>query len=192
VNTAASVGLVLGEASVAAAHNELRHGADGETGSLTREQQFVMFFESEFDALARYISRLCGNRGLGEDLAQEALVRTWTTWTHVREPHAYAYLVATNLVRREWKRRGGVMAVADLPEEMAPPPDVRRAAGEAAVDIRDLVDRLPRKLREAVLLHYFADLSVEQVAATTGRPPGSIRRQLHEARAHLRSAWSQS
>ena len=53
-----------------------------------------------------------------------------------------------------------------------------------AVDpwLRDLVDRLPEKLRQPVLLHYYADLPIETVAILLDRPAGTVRRQLHEAR----------
>jgi RNA polymerase sigma-70 factor (ECF subfamily) len=54
--------------------------------------------------------------------------------------------------------------------------------------LRDLVERLPGHLREAVLLHYYADLPVAEVAAALRRPVGTVKRRLHEARALLSDA----
>jgi RNA polymerase sigma-70 factor (ECF subfamily) len=45
--------------------------------------------------------------------------------------------------------------------------------------------RLPTRLRDVVLLHYWADLSVADVGQALGRPSGSVKRQLAEARALL-------
>jgi len=54
--------------------------------------------------------------------------------------------------------------------------------------VRDLVERLPAKLRPAVLLHYFADLPIDEVAHVLHRPTGTVKRHLHEARQLLLDA----
>ena len=58
--------------------------------------------------------------------------------------------------------------------------------------LQDLVQRLPVRLREVVLLHYYADLPIEQVAAAVHRPVGTVKRRLHEARAALATAVTAS
>jgi RNA polymerase sigma-70 factor (ECF subfamily) len=137
---------------------------------------FATIFRQEFPALAGYCAGLVGDRHLGGDLAQEALVRTWGRWTSVRNPHAYAYLVATNLVRRHWRqvaRRSQAEVAAALASQ---PPHV------ADRDLWDLVERLPEKLRVPTLLYYYADLPTDRIAQLLHRPIGTIRRRLHEAR----------
>jgi RNA polymerase sigma-70 factor (ECF subfamily) len=47
------------------------------------------------------------------------------------------------------------------------------------------VRALPERLRVVVLLHYYADLPVADVAKALRRPVGSVKRQLNEARALL-------
>jgi RNA polymerase sigma-70 factor (ECF subfamily) len=122
---------------------------------------------------------LVGDRDLGADLAQEALARTWARWPQVADPHAYAYLVATNLARRSWRNRSRErqaqsfltwQATTGVPDEDA---------------VLDLVMRLPERLRSATVLHYYADLPVDQVARLLHRPQGTIRQRLHEARKRL-------
>jgi RNA polymerase sigma-70 factor (ECF subfamily) len=54
------------------------------------------------------------------------------------------------------------------------------------------VRTLPERLRDVVLLHYFADLTVEDVATAVNRPAGSVKRQLSEARAALATALATS
>lgn len=137
-------------------------------------------FRAEFPRLAGYCAGLVGDEGLGADLAQEAMVRTWGRWRSVREPRAYAYLVATNLARRHWSRRSREREAHAL-----------LAAGARSVDpgpdtgVRDLVERLPERLRVPAVLHYYADLPVDEVARLLRRPPGTIKQRLHQARAVL-------
>ncbi len=140
---------------------------------------FEDLFRREFPRLSGYCTGLVGDRELGCDLAQEALARTWARWAVVTDPRAYSYLVATNLARRQWRIRtrehhARTVLAAGTAEQPAP---------DGAV--RDLVERLPDRLRAPALLHYYADLPVEQVARLLHRPQGTIRRRLHEARRAL-------
>jgi RNA polymerase sigma-70 factor (ECF subfamily) len=50
-----------------------------------------------------------------------------------------------------------------------------------------MVERLPDRLRVPVLLHYYADMSVAEVAAALKKPEGTIKRMLYDARARLAS-----
>jgi RNA polymerase sigma-70 factor, ECF subfamily len=141
-------------------------------------RDFTQTFRDEFPRLAGYCAGLVGDRDLGGELAQEALTRTWGRWTSVRDPHAYAFLIATNLARKAWlDRRRKAMAVEKLSGS-----DKTGMSWPADNSMLDLVERLPAKLRDPVLLHYYADLPTEEVARLLRRPAGTIRQRLHEAR----------
>ena len=142
------------------------------------DKAFTEFFAAEFGGLAAYCGRLLTRR-VAEDTAQEALVRVWTHWRTVRDPHAYAFLVATNLARHEWRSD---MRERALSETVGSGDRARRDASEPHVELRDLVNRLPERLRTPTLLHYYADLPTAEVARLMRRPPGTIRRRLTEAR----------
>lgn len=49
----------------------------------------------------------------------------------------------------------------------------------------DALSRIPRRHRDVVLLHYYAGLSVAEVALAVDRPQGTVKRQLSEARGQL-------
>jgi RNA polymerase sigma-70 factor, ECF subfamily len=154
------------------------------------EQEFDEFYLTQYSQVAGYCWRLVGDRELAHDLTQEAFARMVARWRRIDDPRSYVYRVATNLVRRSWRERDrsrlATEAVAASLVTEWPGPDT------SAVGLRDAVSALPRRLREVVLLHYFADLSVTDVAAAVGRPPGTVKRQLSEARTCLASALEDS
>lgn len=140
-----------------------------------RERAFLDLYGAEYAPLASYCWRLTRNAEVAADLAQEAFTRLYARWISVREPRAYVYHVATNLVRRQWRQQA--QSATTQPVDVA-------ATGQAddGLDVRLAVQRLPRRLRDVVLLHYYADLSVADVAQAMQRPAGTIKRQLSEAR----------
>jgi RNA polymerase sigma-70 factor (ECF subfamily) len=80
------------------------------------------------------------------------------------------------------------LAAADVELEAILGADTREAVWAA-------LERLTPEQRAVVVLRYSLDLSAAEVAARLERPPGTIRRHLHEARARLRGllpAWMQS
>ncbi|HVF18765.1 MAG TPA: RNA polymerase sigma factor [Mycobacteriales bacterium] len=145
--------------------------------STTRMTAYVECFQQHFPRLAGYCTTMTGNRHTGHELAQEAFARLFAKWLGVRDPRAYVYLVATNLAREQWRRaateRSAYDEVAHRSVPPAEPPDL---------GLRDLVERLPTKQRDAVLLRYYADLPVTEVAALLSMPEGTVKRLLHEAR----------
>jgi RNA polymerase sigma-70 factor, ECF subfamily len=56
------------------------------------------------------------------------------------------------------------------------------------VDVRALIEALPPRLRSAFLLHYYAGFGVREVASMLGRPEGTVKADLHHARARLKDA----
>lgn len=145
------------------------------------QQDFAVFFAAIWTDLAGFARTLTGDADSGDELAQEALVRIYPRYAVLREPRAYAFRVVTNLARDRWQRELRERTTwADLPrEDTAPPPDR---------SVLDAVQRLRRPHQEVLLLHYWADLSVDDVARVLHRPVGTVKRRLSEARAALHAA----
>lgn len=149
----------------------------------SREEGFRALYQAEYSGLAGYCTALTGDVQLARDITQEAFARLFARWVGVREPKAYVYYVATNLARRHWRRSKKEREIYD---EIGHRPGVEPATYDPW--LRDLVERLPERLREVVLLHYYADLPVSDVAVLTKRPVGTVKRRLHEARQLLAEA----
>jgi RNA polymerase sigma factor (sigma-70 family) len=119
---------------------------------------------------------------VGADIVQEALLRAWrrrATFDPERgTPRGWLVGILLDQARRHRLRR----------PRSVPPIDETGAAAPGAdrIDIERAVARLPRRQREAITLHYLADLSVAEVAALLGIAESSVKSHLGAARAALR------
>jgi RNA polymerase sigma-70 factor (ECF subfamily) len=139
--------------------------------------EFAQFYAQQWSDVAGFSAALVGSVNLGDDVAQEAFARLYARYPLVRDPRPYVFRVAANLAKRQNARRAESL-LDDLPEIVAPAVGVDPG-------LLDAVRRLPPRLSVVVLLHYYADLSVDEVARTLRRPAGSVKRQLSEARTVL-------
>jgi RNA polymerase sigma-70 factor (ECF subfamily) len=129
--------------------------------------------------LAGWCRRMVGNDEVAHDIAAEAFVRLLGRWTTVTDPRAYLYTTALNLVRDRWRRseRERVAlrkTAASVATQAAPAPELRM-----------VVEGLPRRLQQVVVLHYFADMPIDAIARQLGVAPGTVKRDLFDARAKL-------
>lgn len=146
---------------------------------------FATFYRDVFGDLAGYAWSLTGDPHVGDELAQEALTRVYVRWGLLREPRPYAYRTVTNLVRDRW--RAAAREAAALPSLVE---DGEVAAPDSST--LDAVRRLSPPLRDVVLLFYYADLPMQEIATALRRPLGTVKRRLFEARAALATALEES
>ena len=144
-------------------------------------------YDAHYGRLAGWTTKLVGDPDLAHDFATEAFVRLVRDWDTVDEPRPWLYGVTGNLVRDHWRKRGRehtAYAKVEVALETTPVPG---GVDELAtrLTVRDAVLALPDRLRLPVLLHYFADLSVAQVATQLGKSEGTIKRDLHDARKRM-------
>jgi RNA polymerase sigma-70 factor (ECF subfamily) len=140
-------------------------------------------WDQHYAQLAGWCAALVGDHDAAHDIASEAFTRLLARWVGVRDPRGFLYVTATNLARDRWRRE-------QRDRRLCARLEVMTTISEPACDpwLRDLVERLPDRMRVPVLLHYYADMSIEQVAAALHRPPGTIKRTLSDARNRLQ-AW---
>ena len=143
-------------------------------------------FRAAYPRLAGWVRRLVDNDDTAHEIASEAFVRLLSRWTRVDSPQSYLYMIATNLVRDHWRktereRRAirNVTAGAETNAVTHPGQDV---------DVRNLIEGLPAKLRDPFLLHYYAGFAIREVATLLHRPEGTIKADLFAARAKLKTA----
>jgi len=143
-------------------------------------------FNASYPRLAGWVRRLVDDDETAHEIASEAFTRLLARWSGLDSPQSYLYMIATNLVRDHWRKTGrerrairSLSATVPLDPACHPVQDV---------DVRALIEALPARLRSAFLLHYYAGFGVREVAAMLGRPEGTIKADLHHARARLKAA----
>lgn len=142
-------------------------------------------FDAAFDRLLgrayRHAVRMVGDPALAEDLAAEALARTYAHWRRVRDyDHLDAWVlrVTTNLAIDAMAKR----RIVPVDAPVLSPED----AAVLRVTLAQALRSLPARQRDAVVLRYLADMSEADVAASLGVAPGTVKAHLHRAVARLR------
>jgi RNA polymerase sigma-70 factor (sigma-E family) len=155
-----------------------------------RTAELVSFCRREHPRLVGTLGLLVGDVALAEDLAQEALLRACRNWDRVgglESPGGWTHRVAVNLARsalrsRTTRRRVDArLAAASGERTIAHDPD--RADVFA---VRRAVRSLPERQRIALVLRYYADLSVSEVADVMGCPEGTVKTLTSRAISGLR------
>lgn len=123
-----------------------------------------------------------------EDLVQDALAKTWRHWRRIcaaEDIDAYVRRTIINTFvsgrRRLWRHE----------HPTAEPPEDRTAEPSAAVltqiVVTEALTNLSRRQRTVVVLRYFEDLSIPDVARTLGWPIGTVKSTTSKALDRLRA-----
>jgi RNA polymerase sigma-70 factor, ECF subfamily len=165
--------------------------AAGRRGSVARlrssdREAAEELFNACYPRLAGWVRRLVDDDETAHEIAAEAFTRLLSRWTGLDNPQSYLYMIATNLVRDHWRKTSRERRAIRTMKAAAPSEPTWQPAQD--VDVRALIESLPPKLRSAFLLHYYAGFGVKEVAVMLGRPEGTVKADLHHARARLRAA----
>lgn len=139
------------------------------------------------------ILRLCllylGDRQLAEDAFQETFVKAWRrkdTFRGESSIKTWLSRIAVNtcrdMLRRGWFRLMKRSEPIESLFALAAPQE------EARADVRDAVLALPGKYREVIVLYYDQEMTLKEIAETTGMTVNSVSTRLRRARALLRKA----
>jgi len=167
----------------------------GEDASQLRLREFAQFVREHETSLFTYVLRMVGNKEDAEDITQEALLQAYRTWLQVDPNGAggyvkWCYRIAHNLAIdsvRKKKPRGvdeeEVERTADTralrPEEVY---EHRVQAGR----MKECIQELEEKYREALILRYQEDMSYEEISKVLELPVSTIETRIHRAKKMLR------
>jgi RNA polymerase sigma-70 factor, ECF subfamily len=183
------------EAGIDIALVRLAQGGDTEA--------FGMLVEQNRNAVYRAVYAALGSRTEADDVVQEAFVTAYKNLRSFRGESSFktwllsiAWRKALDHRKRlsQWMRRivvydqfaDGSPAVLDRVASGELPHDERVANLELQQTVRRLVVRLPRKLRDAVLLAGSGDYSYAQIAEMLRVPVGTVKWRVSEGRRVLR------
>jgi len=140
--------------------------------------------------------RILGDRDAAREAASAAFLkayRSWDRYDQSRPVRHWLLRIAANeaitIGRSRTRERARITSVDEaggVPDP-AQTPDQALVAREERDRVRSAVARLPELYRVPVVLRYFSELSLEEIATITGRPTATVGVQLLRGRALLRA-----
>ncbi len=146
---------------------------------------FDGFYVASRRRLLGQLALMTGDADQAQDVVQEAYVRAWQRWDRVctlDDPEAWVRTVAWRLAVSRWRRAR--LALRAQPRVATPEASPEPGTDEM-LDVRAALAQLPEGQRLVLVLHELCDLTVEQVAAQTGLPVGTVKTRLMRGRAAL-------
>jgi RNA polymerase sigma-70 factor (ECF subfamily) len=152
-------------------------------------QRLEAFVRDEYPRVVAAVGFACGDRGRAEDAVQEVLAAALGHEGPVEHLRAWVVTSALNRVRSGARRDGAERRAFE--RWMRPRRDQHDTVAEVHDEVHDEVldelAALPVRQREITALHYLLDLSVADIATSLDVSEGTVKTQLHRARATLRA-----
>jgi RNA polymerase sigma-70 factor (sigma-E family) len=172
------------------ARHGLRHSAHAVPVAVPEPRvspDFRDYVRTRRRALLRTAYLLTGNLADAEDLVQSALAKTYFAWDRIEDRGALDGYVRRAIVNTHiswWRRR----RVQEYPTDELPDQAVADHATSSDLQetLRQAVNRLPERMRAAVMLRYYHDMTEAEVAEVLGVTLGTVKSTVARAVAKLR------
>ena len=183
------VGRALGQPA------RLRHAPEPRNEPVPRQldaarvdAEFREFVGTRGRSLLRSAYMLTGNLADAEDLVQSALAKTYQAWERIQDRKALDGYVRRAMVNTHiswWRRR----RVDEYPTDDIPDQPAADTSGNSELHdtLQRAIDKLPQRMRAAVLLRYFEDMTEAEVADILGVSQGTVKSTVSRAVAKLRT-----
>jgi RNA polymerase sigma factor (sigma-70 family) len=139
-------------------------------------------FRTTYPTVVRTVFVIVGERGLAEEVAQDAFVRLYERWGRgrrgIEQPQAWVHAVAVRMAVRQARRRRARPTVDGLEERPVDDPVVD-------VDLHRALATVSPRQRAVVALYYLDDRPVAEIALLMDVPQSTVKQHLHRARARL-------
>lgn len=147
------------------------------------ERDFSEFYAAHVGSLTAQIYALIGNWTEAQDAVQEGFARALARWSTVSghaDPVAWVRTVAHRVAISRWRRTRTALVFGRTQRLQTTP-----GPNEDHVALVEGLKHLPHNQREALVLFYLADLSIEAIADQLGVPSGTVKARLSRGRTAL-------
>lgn len=156
-------------------------------------EAFAILLPRYRDKVFRLTFSMLRDRAMAEDTTQEVFLRIWRAlpgFAGQSQLSTWIYAIAKNGCLTELRKRRPTVSLDQNDDEDSYNPAVAALAApesddSATVSVSQLLDQLPERYRQAVVLFYMEDKSYEQTATSLGLPLGTVKALLHRARKRL-------
>jgi len=144
-------------------------------------ESFEAFYAAAYHRVVGQVYALLGDLAEAEDATQDAFAKASFHWKRIAaydQPEAWVRRVAFNQAHNSIRRtRRWLVALARL----GPPAHVPAVSADR-LDLHRAMRRLAPRHREVLVLHYIAELPLDEVARQLRLPPGTVKSRLSRAR----------
>lgn len=167
-------------------HSGIVRRSPRQSPDLDSGDSFRWLFTTEYQEIVRTVFLIVRDRELAEDLTQEAFIQLLGHWAKVTEydrPGAWVRRVAIRLAVRECRRNHRRTVL----EVLAPWREGHTSTSVRDVDLLQAIGSLSPQQRAVVVLFYFEDRPMDEIAAVLGCSVSTGWVHLHRARRRLAS-----
>ena len=150
----------------------------GAAGPSVLSGSFEELYRAQWGSLVRLALALSGSRELAEDVAHDAFLRVSKSLPSITNPVAYLRKAVVNGVRDRFRHRQVEARHASGPPLPVPGPEVDETWAA--------LQALPERYRAALVLRFYADLEVEDVAELLGCRNGTAKSLIHRGLRQLK------
>jgi RNA polymerase sigma factor (sigma-70 family) len=146
-------------------------------------QEYEWLFRAAYPRIRRTVTMILRDHELAEDVTQEAflkLLRHWRIVSGYDQPEAWVRRVAIRLAVRHAQRE-----IGRRERERVTSASEARSDPEPDVDLADAIAVLAPMQRAAVVLYYYADLPIAEIARNLVVSESTVKQHLHRARGRL-------
>ncbi len=163
-------------------------------GDITGLEVLVRKYQLQAIRAADLITR---DRALAEDIVQAVFIRAYERIGQFNEDLSFGPWFLRSVINEAVKvvtRKQDLVSLGqsarDITEEFLisnePNPEDHMATQEIQEQVWDALGQLSPEQRAVVVMHYYLELSLEEISEEIAAPPGTVKWRLHKARAHLR------
>jgi len=152
-------------------------GTGVETADISAPSTIERLYREEGRRLWWGLVAYTGDREVASDATAESFAQALGRGDALLDPRAWIWRVAFRVASGELKRRRRTDHRV---------PDVADPSEQRAAELVAVLRQLPPNQRAAIVLHYYADRPVRDVAAALGVTPATARVHLHRGRRRLR------
>jgi RNA polymerase sigma-70 factor (ECF subfamily) len=149
------------------------------------DHDFDAFFTATHGRIVSQIYAMTGSLHEAEDCVQEAYARAWQRWAALSNeggnPEAWVRTVATRLAVSSWRKAVNRLKAHRREQPPAEVPGMNPDHIAVIAALR----KISADQRMAIVLHHYAGLSIEEIAAETGAAPGTVKARLARGRKAL-------
>lgn len=150
------------------------------------EKEYIEYVTARIPALRRLAFLLAGDDHRADDLVQQTITTLFLKWRRASAAEHLDAYVRTMLVRTFVDERRRAWAKVLLFRYAPEPPPVDASAFEDRQLVRAALARLPRRQQAVLVLRFFYDLPVDEVATTLGCTAGTVKSHTSRGLATLR------